>query len=130
MAVLGVGGVFFKSPDPDAAKAWYRDVLEMEPNSYGGFDFLHAASADAFGEGGRTIYAHFEAETPYFDPSPHPIMVNLMVDDLDAVLARLAEKNVPLLGDPETYDYGRFAWVLGPDGVKIELWQPLKDPTA
>lgn len=129
MAVLGVGGVFFKSPDPEAAKAWYRDVLGMKPNDYGGYDFLHGDSAAAFDTRARTIFAHFEAGSDYFAPSEHPFMINLMVDDLDALLARLDEKGVPLAGEPEDYDYGRFAWVIGPDGVKIELWQPLKDPT-
>jgi catechol 2,3-dioxygenase-like lactoylglutathione lyase family enzyme len=130
MAVLGVGGVFIKCEDPDASKAWYKDVLGLEPNQYGGFDFLHSASAETFGPGGRTIFAHFEKDVAYFAPSEKPFMVNLMVDDLDAMIARLSEKGVPLEGEPETYDYGKFAWVMDPNGIKIELWQPLADPTA
>ena len=130
MAVLGVGGVFIKCEDPEASKAWYRDVLGLEPNQYGGFDFLHGASAEAFGGGGRTIFSHFEEAVEYFGPSEKPFMINLMVDDLDAMIARLEGKGVALVGGPETYDYGKFAWIMDPDGIKLELWQPLADPTA
>ncbi len=130
MAVLGVGGVFIKCADPEASKAWYRDVLGLEPNQYGGFDFLHSGSAEAFGSGGRTIFAHFEADADYFAPSEKPFMINLMVDDLDAHLKRLEEHGVPLEGEPQSFDYGKFAWVMDPNGIKLELWQPLADPTA
>ena len=130
MAVLGVGGVFIKCEDPEASKAWYKDILGLEPNQYGGFDFLHSASAEAFGPGGRTIFAHFEKDVEYFGPSEKSFMINLMVDDLDAMIARLAEKGVPLANEPEIYDYGKFAWVMDPNGIKVELWQPLADPTA
>jgi catechol 2,3-dioxygenase-like lactoylglutathione lyase family enzyme len=130
MAVLGVGGVFIKCEDPEASKAWYKDVLGLEPNEHGGFDFLHSGSAKAFGPGGRTIFAHFETDVEYFAPSEQPFMINLMVDDMDAMLERLRDKGVPLQGVPEEYDYGKFAWVMDPNGIKIELWQPLADPTA
>ncbi len=130
MAVLGVGGVFIKCEDPEASVAWYKNVLGMEPNQYGGYDFMHSASADAFGPGGRTIFGHFEKGTEYFGPSQKSFMINLMVDDLDAMLARLKEKGVPLEGEPESYDYGKFAWVMDPNGIKVELWQPLAPPPS
>ena len=53
-------------------------------------------------------------------------MINLMVDDLDAILARLADRGVALVGEPETYPYGRFAWIMDPDGVKLELWESVQ----
>jgi catechol 2,3-dioxygenase-like lactoylglutathione lyase family enzyme len=130
MAVLGVGGIFIKCEDPEASKAWYKDVLGLEPNEHGGFDFLHSRSAEAFGPGGRTIFAHFDKDAAYFAPSEKPFMINLMIDDFDGMLQRLADKGVALVGDPETYPYGKFAWVMDPNGIKIELWQPLADPTA
>lgn len=130
MAVLGVGGVFIKCADPDASKAWYRDVLGLEPNQYGGFDFLHSGSAEAFGSGGRTIFAQFAHDADYFAPSERPFMLNLMVDDLDAHLKRLEDHGVALEGGPQSFDYGKFAWVMDPNGIKLELWQPLSDPTA
>lgn len=126
MAVIGVGGVFVKSADPAATRAWYQDVLGMSLNEYGEFDFRHRRSADIFEDGARTIFARFDAASTYFDPSPHPIMINLMVDNLDAILARLADRGVPLVGEPETYPYGRFAWIMDPDGVKLELWESVR----
>ena len=130
MAVLGVGGVFIKCEDPEASVAWYKDVLGMEPNQYGGYDFLHSDSAEAFGPGGRTIFGHFKTDTDYFGPSAKSFMINLMVDDLDAMIAQLKDKGVPLEGDPEAYDYGKFAWVMDPNGIKVELWQPLAPPPS
>jgi len=124
MSVLGVGGVFVKSENPDRAKAWYQDVLGMKLNDYGGFDFKHAEAADRFGDGARTVFARFETGSDYFAPSKQPFMINLIVADLDALIARIEAAGETLVGAPESYDYGRFAWLVDPDGVKIELWQP------
>ncbi|MCW5724054.1 MAG: VOC family protein [Maricaulaceae bacterium] len=124
--VMGVGGVFFKSADPAAARAWYREMLGFEFTPHDSAEFMHAGSAAAFGAGGRTVWSAFRADTDYFGPSQAPFMVNLMVDDLDGMMERLRGKGVALAGGPEDYEYGRFAWVIDPDGVKIELWQPPK----
>lgn len=126
MPVLGVGGIFVKSADPDASKRWYQEVLGLELNSYGGFDFAHADAANAFGEGARTIFARFEEGSDYFTPSEHPFMINLIVSDMDALLERIAASGSELIGEPQNFDYGRFAWVMDPDGVKVELWEPAK----
>ena len=128
--ILGVGGIFFHSADPEGLMAWYRDVLGMPVNDYGGADFLHAGAARAFPQGARTVFSPFKADTDYFAPSDKPFMINLIVDDMDAMLARLAQKGVPLEGDPQDFDYGRFAWVMDPDGTKIELWQPVEPATS
>jgi catechol 2,3-dioxygenase-like lactoylglutathione lyase family enzyme len=122
--VIGVGGVFLSSGDPDATRDWYARVLGMEPNEYGGFDFLHADSAKAFPEGARTIFAPFDAGSDYFAPSGLPFMLNLIVDDLDAVLSRCKAEGVAQVQPAQDLEYGRFAWVLDPDGRKVELWQP------
>lgn len=124
MPVLGIGGVFVKSSDPDLSRRWYQEVLGLELNSYGGFDFSHAKAADAFGDGARTILARFEDGSDYFAPSQQPFMINLIVEDMDALLARIEASGTQLVGNPETFDYGRFAWLVDPDGVKIELWEP------
>lgn len=126
MNVLGVGGVFVKSNDPEASKAWYRDVLGLEMAEYGEFEFRHGAAAARYGEGARTIFARFKADSEYFQPSAHPFMINLLVDDLDALLERIKAHGVELVGEPESYDYGRFAWIMDPDGVKIELWESVE----
>lgn len=126
MPVLGVGGIFVKSTDPDASKRWYQEVLGLELNSYGGFDFSHSTSADTFADGARTIFARFEDGSDYFAPSEQAFMVNLMVEDLAALLARIKAAGVDLIGEPQQFDYGHFAWLMDPDGVKIELWEPVK----
>ena len=130
MAVLGLGGVFIKCGDLDASKAWYQKVLGLKINDYGGFDFEHGKSAEAFGAGARTIFSMFAEDVEYFGPSQKSFMINLMVDDLDAMLAHLKALDIPLVGEPEDYSYGKFAWIMDPNGVKLELWQPLEPPAS
>ena len=113
--VLGIGGFFFKTPDVEATKAWYGRVL--------GFDVTpHGVMFPPLPEGGVTVWSPFAADTTYFAPSAAPIMLNLVVDDLDAVLARVRAEGVEVLGEQDE-PYGRFAWILDPDGLKLELWQ-------
>ncbi len=128
--VIGVGGVFFLCKDPDATKAWYKDVLGLEESEYGGFAFSHEKSGGQFPKGAMTIFAPFKADSDYFKPSDQSMMFNLMVDDLDAVLARIKTAGVELTQPPEDYDYGKFAWVMDPDGRKVELWQPIEPNAA
>lgn len=82
---------------------------------------------------GRTEWSPFPRSTDYFDPSDAPFMINYRVDDLDGVLDRLVEDGIETVGDVESYPYGRFAWILDPNGLKIELWEPPRsdetDPT-
>jgi predicted enzyme related to lactoylglutathione lyase len=49
-------------------------------------------------------------------------MINLRVDDLDSLLTQLEAKGVHVLGRQDE-DYGNFAWIMDPDGIKLELWQ-------
>ncbi|MGP1355733.1 VOC family protein [Roseicyclus sp.] len=121
--VIGVGGVFLACRDADATKAWYVRVLGLEVNDFGGFHFTHSHSAEAFGEGARTIFAPF-GSAEYFAPSTLPFMLNLMVDDLDGILARAAAEGVEEVQPRQDYEYGRFGWIMDPDGRKLELWEP------
>jgi catechol 2,3-dioxygenase-like lactoylglutathione lyase family enzyme len=123
-AVVGVGGVFLRCEDPAATAAWYERVLGLSQTAYGGFEFLHRESSARFPEGARTVFAPFEAGSGTFAPSDLPFMLNLIVDDLDGVLARAAAEGVRPVQPNEDHDYGRFAWILDPDGRKLELWQP------
>lgn len=126
MPVLGIGGLFVKSADPDASMAWYRDVLGIQLDEHGGITFSHGEAAARFGDGARSIFARFKAGTDYFKPSTQTFMINLLVDDLDALLERIKAHGVELIGEPESHDYGRFAWIMDPDGVKIELWESVE----
>ncbi|MEM6900174.1 MAG: VOC family protein [Pseudomonadota bacterium] len=122
--VLGVGGIFFLCKDVDATRAWYTRVLGIEINDFGGHAFSHSEAANAFGKGAMTIWSPFQAKSDYFKPSTSDWMMNLMVDDLDAMVERVRSEDVPLEGEPVTESYGKFAWIMDPDGRKIELWEP------
>jgi predicted enzyme related to lactoylglutathione lyase len=115
--VLGIGGVFFKAVDPKALGAWYAKVLGFEIHDWGGAMFPHANK-------GYSVWGPFSADTTYFDPSPHAFMINLMVDDLEGVLERAKAEGVEPIGR-EDQAYGRFAWILDPAGIKIELCEPI-----
>jgi predicted enzyme related to lactoylglutathione lyase len=128
--VVGIGGFFWKCADPAATRAWYERVLGMEAESYGGFHLHHAESAARHGAQAMTVFTPFAAETTYFAPSAAPFMVNLMVDDLDAVLERVAEAGVEQVQPREDNEYGGFAWIVDPDGRKLELWQPPAAPPS
>jgi catechol 2,3-dioxygenase-like lactoylglutathione lyase family enzyme len=114
--VLGIGGVFFKSPSPKATCAWYRRVLGLEITEWGGVSFAPLPI-------GETVWSPFPADTTHFAPSSSNLMINFVVDDLDGVLAHAAAEGVEPL-DVKDDPFGRFASLLDPDGMKIELWQP------
>jgi predicted enzyme related to lactoylglutathione lyase len=120
--VLGLGGLFFKSADPDAMREWYRRVLGLSFDSWGGLVFEPAAAAAHRGAG--TVFSPFAADTGYFAPSDKEFMFNLMVDDLDGMLARCAEHGVEPLEPVLDEANGRFAHIIDLEGRKIELWQP------
>ena len=122
--VTGFGGIFFKSPDPKALSAWYRDVLGIEPSEYGGAMLRY----DAPGHPEFVVWNPFAADTQYFEPSKREFMVNFAVDDIDAMVAAIEAKGVTVLGRQDE-NYGRFAWIMDPEGNKIELWEPPRPPT-
>lgn len=120
--VLGVGGVFFKAEDPQATRDWYARVLGIEFDSWGGVVFLPQDAAAHPGAG--TVFSPFDAATDYFAPSEERFMINLMVDDLAAMLERCSRNGVePILHMPNEAN-GHFAHIMDPDGRKIELWEP------
>ena len=119
--ITGVGGVFFHSPDPKALAAWYRDVLGIAIEDWGGA----ALKTDAPGHPPVVVWGPFKSDTKYFAPSTREFMINFAVDDLDAFLARIVAKGVKPVGRDDSDPSGRFAWIVDPDGTKVELWQPL-----
>ncbi len=125
--VTGLGGVFFKAEDPEAMKAWYRDHLGIEPDPGGYVSFLWRPM-DEPDRVARTAWSPFDADTGYFAPSEKPWMLNYRVDDLDALLDQLREAGVEVVGDVEEYEYGRFGWIVDPEGNKVELWEPPEEP--
>jgi predicted enzyme related to lactoylglutathione lyase len=120
--VLGVGGLFFKSADQAATNEWYARVLGLSFEPWGGVIFLPDGPAKH--PGAATVFSSFPADTDYFAPSTGEFMFNLMVDDLDGILARCKEQGVTPLQVMNDQPNGRFAHILDPEGRKIELWQP------
>jgi predicted enzyme related to lactoylglutathione lyase len=120
--VLGIGGLFFKSADGDALRAWYGRVLGLEFADWGGVVFTPDAAAAHPGSG--SVFSPFKADTDHFAPSDKEFMFNLMVDDLAAMLARCKAEGVePVKVFPDEAN-GRFAHIMDPEGRKIELWEP------
>ena len=115
---IGVGGVFFKAQDPKALEAWYTKHLGITKSEDGALLFEGQDAA------AMTVFAPFPAGTTYFGEGPQQFMVNFRVDDLDALMAQLADAGVKVDPKRADYSYGRFAWIWDPEGNRIELWQP------
>jgi predicted enzyme related to lactoylglutathione lyase len=119
--VLGIGGLFFKSADPDAILDWYARVLGLPVEQWG---MIFTPDAAAAHPGAATVFSPFKADTDYFSPSDKEFMFNLMVDNLDAMLVRCAEYGVKPISPVLDEANGRFAHIIDPEGRKIELWEP------
>jgi len=120
---LGVGGVFFKSEDPEKLGAWYQKWLGLPVEAPYGANFR----PEDVPPGGMTVWAPFASSTTYFEPSTRDYMFNLMVDNLDEALAQVADGGAEIVGEIQEEDYGRFGWFVDPEGKKVELWEPKKD---
>ena len=118
--ITGVGGVFVTSKDPKALSAWYRDVLGIHVESWGGAMLRY----DAPGHPPMVVWNAFAEKDAYLKPSTRDFMINFAVDDLDAFLRRIEAKGVKVLKRDDSDPSGSFAWILDPDGTKIELWAP------
>lgn len=116
--ITGLGGVFYKVADPDTTRAWYQQNLGIGGEWGAMFPFKKDDPE------GFTLFSPFKQESDYFAPSGREFMVNLRVDDLDGLIEELEAKGVEILGRQDE-DYGRFAWIMDPDDVKVELWQQL-----
>lgn len=122
--VTGIGGIFFKSQDPDAMKKWYSDHLGLPVDPYGAtFEWRQD---DDPSKKGTTIWSPFKESTKYFEPSTRDFMINYRVENLEALVAELKAAGVTILDDIQSYDYGKFVHVLDPEGNKIELWEPVE----
>ncbi len=120
--VLGVGGIFFKAKDPKALAEWYRTRLGVDVEDWGGAVFRWK-ELDPRGTA-HTVWSPFAADTKYFDPSPASFMVNFRVADLDRMLTQLRAAGAEVDARIETSEFGRFGWVMDPEGNRLELWQP------
>jgi predicted enzyme related to lactoylglutathione lyase len=121
--VIGLGGIFFKTHDKEATKAWYHKHLGFQTDSYGAnFSWYKENGGKGF-----TVWSLFKPDTNYFDPGKQEFMINYRVADLLGLLTILKEEGVQVIGDIENTEYGKFGWILDLEGRKIELWEPI-DP--
>lgn len=120
--VVGIGGIFFKSKNPSELKTWYSKHLGIETDKYGGkFVWRPAEGEDDLR---TTVWSPMPEDTTYYAPSGSSYMINYRVENLIELLRILKQEGVEQVGEMETYEYGKFAWILDPDGTKIELWEP------
>ena len=121
--VTGIGGVFFQSQGDSAAlAAWYQEHLGLPRADFGGSILFW--SEDARADGGLTVWHLADHDSEWFRPSRAPFMINYRVDDLEEMLTDLRAAGVEVVQGPESHPNGDFAWILDPEGNKVELWQP------
>lgn len=122
--VTGLGGVFFKTNDPKKIKEWYEKHLGMKMDAYGfSFQWKELDKPEAKSPA-VTAWSPFKDDTTYFKPSAKDYMFNYRVENLEELLKVLREEGVTVVGEMQEYPYGKFGWIMDPDGNKIELWEP------
>lgn len=122
--ITGIGGVFFKCRgDKDALAAWYKQHLGLNLEVWGGA--ILRWPEDTADDRGLTVWSLAAPDSDWFKPSDASFMINYRVDDLDELLAQLSAAGVEVVSGPESHENGKFAWIMDPDGNKLELWQPM-----
>ncbi len=121
--VTGLGGIFFKTADPKKIKEWYGKHLGLPIDDYGAsFKWIDPDNKEA--APAQTAWSPFKDDTTYFAPSKKEFMFNYRVENLVELLKVLKEEGVEIVGEMQEYSYGKFGWIMDPDGNKIELWEP------
>ena len=128
--VTGIGGIFFKSKDPNALGDWYRTHLGLDVEEWGGVSFRWADDDPSGAREGTTIWSPFKADTGYFAPSEASFMINFRVADLNALLDALRAEGCHVDEKVQDSEFGKFGWVMDPDGNRVELWEPPARPSA
>jgi predicted enzyme related to lactoylglutathione lyase len=121
--VTGIGGIFFSAKDPVALRSWYKDHLGVDVQPWGGaaFEWVDAAGNATKG---TTAWNIGPADGKHFAPSKSTFMVNYRVDNLKALLQSLRDEGCDVLEKTDDSEYGKFGWVMDPEGNKVELWEP------
>lgn len=123
--VTGIGGIFFKTENPEQTREWYYKNLGLTPNDYGSmFEFIESDSK-------KTAYLQwspFNKSTKYFEPSEKDFMINYRVVNIEALVEQLKENGVTIVDTIATYEYGKFVHIMDLEGNKIELWEPVDSP--
>ena len=119
--VTGIGGLFFKTNNPAKLKEWYKNHLGFNVDDWGCTFWWK----DKNNKQASTQWSPFKSDTDYFNPSKKDYMFNYRVDNLIELINKLKTEGVEVIGEIEEYDYGKFGWILDPEGNKIELWEPI-----
>lgn len=121
--VTGIGGIFFNAKDPVSLRAWYKQHLGIDVMEWGGTAF---SWSDEEGKptGGMTVWSINASDTTLYAPSTAPFMINYRVHELAALLQALRDEGCQVLDKTEDGEYGKFGWVIDPEGNKVELWEP------
>ena len=114
--VTGIGGIFFKAKNKDRLLDWYREHLGIDVQEWGGVTFE--------GKGGHTVWSVFKHDSDYFGPGSQRYMINYRVPSLARILARLKDEGVTVDARIEESEFGKFGWIVDPEGNRIELWEP------
>ncbi len=121
--VTGIGGIFFRTKDPQATKEWYGQNLGLAISEYGSsFEFRNAHRPD---EINYLSWSPFDENTKYFDPSEKEFMINYRVQNMEGLVRKLRANGVTIVDEIEEYSYGKFVHIMDPEGNKIELWEPI-----
>lgn len=122
--VTGIGGIFIKCKDRDNTRAWYERHLGISMEPWGAqFSWGDPQSSPIKP---YSVLSFFKEQTDYFEPSSQSFMINFRVENLDALVQQLKAEGVTIVGEPLEEEFGKFAWILDPEGNKIELWEQTK----
>ncbi len=124
--VTGIGGLFIKAKDTKALAEWYQKYLGIEfgNNSYIDFKWVNKNNPAV---PGHTVFSFFKDDSTYFNPSEKPFMINFRVHNLEQLLGELKQEGIQITGNIEVFEYGKFGWIMDPEGNKIELWEPIDE---
>lgn len=123
--VTGIGGIFFKTKDPEKMKKWYSEHLGLATDEYGSlFEFRTAENPE---KRAYLQWSPFPESTEYFEPSKREFMINYRVRNLEKLLELLEVEGVEIVGKMQEFEYGKFAHIMDPEGNKIELWEPVDE---
>jgi predicted enzyme related to lactoylglutathione lyase len=121
--VTGIGGIFFRSENPQEMRTWYSENLGLATTDYGSaFEFRNARNPD---EINYLQWSPFDQDTEYFKPSEKAFMINYRVQNIDGLVEKLKSKGVVIVDEIKAYEYGKFVHIMDPEGNKIELWEPI-----
>ena len=121
--VTGIGGIFFKAAgDDEALAAWYQKHLGIVLDDFG--VAVLNWQLDTAEDKGLTVWTVAEKDSDWFGPSQSSFMINYRIDDMEGMITQLKADGIEILQGPEAHENGTFAWIMDPDGNKIELWEP------